>query len=206
MNTAANALPDIRRPGVGTVMSSEWTLRTPERQRRTAETLVDVWSAGGWPDGLQTYSFHLGTDGSTILHYSQWRDDRAYQEFFRNGRGPRVDRIDAAVPGIERHDLAFYRLRRTFAGDAGRPEIIVTEFIEAAGEDDARRRIDALSATRERTRPAGLITAGLHLSSDGRRILDYSEWSGEEAFDAHLGIPDGTRRIKRFRPYRSLAR
>ncbi|MFI0352877.1 hypothetical protein [Actinomadura sp. 9N407] len=186
-------------------MSSEWTVRTPERQRTTVETLVDVWTEASWPEGLYSYSFYLGTDGSTLLHYSQWQDDQAFRDFTESGRKPRVDRVDAAVPGIERHDLAFYRLHRSFAADGERsePGIVVTEFIEAEGLEDAYRKADGLADARERARPSGLVAAGLHVSSDGRRILDYSEWTAQEAFDASEGDA-GTRRIKRFRPYRSL--
>ncbi|MFD0903273.1 hypothetical protein [Actinomadura sediminis] len=207
MNTTANVLPEVTRPNVGTVMSSEWTVRTPERQLETVEILVDVWSdTSRWPDGLYTYSFYLGTDGSTVLHYSQWRDDQAYRDFFQAGRKPRVERIDAAVPGIERHDLAFYDLHRSVrAAPAGaRPEAIVTEFVPAEGPEHARRLAAELAAARERVQPDGLVSAHFHVASDGSRVLDYSEWADEAGARAYLAAAGG-RRVKVFRPYRALA-
>ncbi|GAA2428550.1 antibiotic biosynthesis monooxygenase [Actinomadura vinacea] len=187
-------------------MSSEWTVHSPQRQRKALDLQAEVWGEADWPEGLHSYTFYAGTDGSTILHYSQWRDDQAYRDFVESGRKPRMERVDAAVPGIERHDLAFYRLHRSLTIGSDEPGIVVTEFVAAGGPDDARRRVGTMADAREKARPSGLLTAGFHVSSDGSRILDYSEWTDDAAFEAYLAPQQdtGSRRIKRFRPYRSL--
>ncbi|MGH8967146.1 MAG: hypothetical protein ACRDXB_17710, partial [Actinomycetes bacterium] len=76
------------------------------------------------------------------------------------------------------------------------------EFVPADGLEDARELADS----RDRARPPGMVLAGVHISSDGSRIMDYTGWTTEEAVEAHLSSQTGPRRIKRFHPYRSLRR
>ncbi|MFI6420492.1 antibiotic biosynthesis monooxygenase [Streptomyces sp. NPDC050842] len=111
MNAVAHpdARPDLYRPGVGTVLASTWRVGTPERQRAAVEAIRTAWESREWPElGLLSYSVFIGTDGDTLLHYSQWTAEQAYEDFVRTYRDDRNAEIDAAVPGIERVELHRY--------------------------------------------------------------------------------------------------
>ncbi|MDV5144817.1 antibiotic biosynthesis monooxygenase [Streptomyces sp. SBC-4] len=111
MNAVAHpdARPELYRPGAGAVLASTWRVGTPERQRAAVEAIRTTWESREWPDlGLLSYSVFVGADGDTLLHYSQWTTEQAYEDFVRTYRDDRNAEIDAAVPGIERVELHRY--------------------------------------------------------------------------------------------------
>ncbi|MFD3664106.1 antibiotic biosynthesis monooxygenase [Streptomyces sp. NPDC058659] len=145
MNAVAHpdARPDLYRPGVGTVLASTWRVGTPERQRAAVEAIRTAWESREWPElGLLSYSVFIGTDGDTLLHYSQWTAEQAYEDFVRTYRDDRNAEIDAAVPGIERVELHRYALPHRSAAAAGTGALVhrstdgtrVLDFAEWEGE------------------------------------------------------------------------
>lgn len=187
-------LPDLTRTDVGVAMSSEWVLGTPERQRAAADAIVATWRDEPWPAGLLSYAIYLDTDGELLRHYSQWTDDAAVDAFVRTGRGPRLDRIDAVVPGIERRDLDRYQVYRGNRADDGRTTgAVVAVRVDTDGAELSRRWVDAVFEaldTDERL-PSGGIGAFFHISADGRRVLNYAEWTSPEAHLAALAANRG---------------
>ncbi|MGW6459687.1 antibiotic biosynthesis monooxygenase [Streptomyces sp. NPDC055078] len=205
-----DARPDLGRTGVGVVKVSTWDVGTPERQRATLRAIDEAWRSREWPDvGLLSYSVLPGEDGRTLMHYSQWADEAAYQEFFRTFRDARNADIDAAVPGIERLSLHSYELYRSSAeeGDTRVPGCVVTVEVEFDGPDARRQRdwVDgvfrALDSDRAGVDDADGGTGGLpdeggisgwfHISLDGTRMLNYAEWETADAHRAALSAPGG---------------
>ncbi|MFE5733356.1 antibiotic biosynthesis monooxygenase [Streptomyces sp. NPDC056528] len=163
-----HARPDLYRPGVGAVLVSTWRVGTPERQRAAVEAVRRTWEAREWPDPrLLSYSVYAGTDGDTLLHYSQWTDERAYDDFVRTHRDDRNGEIDAAVPGIERVVLHRYAPPRP-AGPIG-PDALpgAVSVVESGGEE-------AIAT--------GGIGTHVHRSADGTRVLALTEWEDVPAY------------------------
>ncbi|WHM39309.1 antibiotic biosynthesis monooxygenase [Streptomyces sp. BPTC-684] len=191
-----DALPDLRRPGVGVVKSSVWRMGTPERQRAAVEAIAKAWGSRDWPDvGLLSYSVYTGTDGDALLHYSQWQSEAAYQDFFRRLRDGRNAEIDAAVPGIERAGLHSYELYRSSGprpGDPRTPGCIVIVDVEFEGPDPDRQRawVDGVfeALDTDPDLPPGGISAHFHASLDGTRVLNYAEWESERAHIDALAV------------------
>lgn len=200
MNAVAHpdARPDLHRPGVGAVLVSTWRVGTPERQRAAVAAIRKAWESRAWPDlGLLSYSVLAGTDGDTLLHYSQWTGQGAYDDFVRTYRDDRNAEIDAAVPGIERVELRRYGPihRSTVRGATSTGELPGIVVIVEADFDpsDAGRReewVDGVFAALDEdavTRPApGGISGQFHLSTDGGRVLNYAEWESERAHEEWL--------------------
>ncbi|MFE6229098.1 antibiotic biosynthesis monooxygenase [Streptomyces sp. NPDC057854] len=204
MKTVARpgARPDLHRPGVGAVLVSTWRVGTPERQEAAVEAIRTTWERRAWPTpDLLSYSVLAGTDGETLLHYSQWTEEKAYEEFVRTFRDDRNAEIDAAVPGIERVELRRYGpIHRSTvhraAGPGKEPGIVVVveADFDAGAAGDGRReewveRVLAALADDEATaaRPAsGGISGNFHLSADGGRVLNYAEWESERAHEEWL--------------------
>lgn len=199
MNAVAqpHARPDLYRSGVGAVLASTWRVGTPDRQRAAVEAIRKTWESRDWPDlGLLSYSVYTGTDGDTLLHYSQWTSEEAYQEFVRTFRSDRNAEIDAAVPGIERVALHRYAPPyRSIAteGDDRIPGCVVIVDVEFDGPDADRQRawvdgvIEAVE-TDPKLAPGG-ISGHFHLGVDGTRILNYAEWESEQAHIEALARP-----------------
>ncbi|MFK4067752.1 antibiotic biosynthesis monooxygenase [Streptomyces sp. NPDC029674] len=208
--TSTGTLPDPTRPDGGLTFISTWSTGSPERQRATLDAIAKAWETRPWPhEGLLSYTVYAGSDGSTVLHHSQWRDEAAYQEFFAsagNGRDARNAEIDAAVPGIERLGLNKTRLYRSWSDGRGRegrePGAIVIAQADFEGPDADRQRawadgmIDALDDGSGGA--PGLYAAHFHVSTDGRRVLTYAEWESEQAhIDALAPAGDGA--VARYR-------
>ncbi|MFJ5258882.1 antibiotic biosynthesis monooxygenase [Streptomyces sp. NPDC088387] len=197
MTRRTDAHPDLVRPEAGAPFFSTWRLGAPERQRQAVEAVAAAWERRPWPTGrLLSYHVYTGHDGSTLMHHSQWADERAYEGFVKTRRQETVDEIDTAVPGIERLGLDRYRRYRSQerpAGDRRVPGLIVAVRIEFEQGAAARRRewvdlvLTALAGDEEGHR--GLISAHFHLSQDGTHVLNYAEWEDDAAYDAALAAP-----------------
>ncbi|MFF9868743.1 antibiotic biosynthesis monooxygenase [Streptomyces sp. NPDC013953] len=191
------ARPDLTRSDVGVVKASTWRVGTPERQRATLDAIAKAWQTRDWPfAGLLSYTVHTGEDGDTLFHYSQWRDEAAYQEFFTRYRDDRNDEIDAAVPGIERVGIASYELYRRTGLGAGGPRVpgcVVIVDVAFDGPDHERQRdwVDGVFEALEtdpHPHPGG-ISGTFHTSLDGTRVLNYAEWESAEAHIEALAAP-----------------
>ncbi|MER5768401.1 antibiotic biosynthesis monooxygenase [Streptomyces sp. NPDC001985] len=196
-----DARPDPRRPGVGLVKISTWEVGTPERQRAAVDAIARAWHSREWPDvGLLSYTVHIGEDGHTLLHYSQWTAEEAYQQFFARYRDEKNAEIDAAVPGIERLGLHSYELYESVGGGPDDPRVpgcVVIVEVEFDGPDPVRQRewadtvltaigSDAAAPDGQR---AGGISGSFHLGTDGTRVLNYAEWESADAHRAALAAP-----------------
>jgi Antibiotic biosynthesis monooxygenase len=186
----SSKLPEIARSDAGTILVSEWKVGTPERQQALVEAFVAAFAAPGesvpWQQGLLSVNLFLSADGQTVLNYAQWTGDDAYHEFARTHRRELAAQIDRAVPGIERSGPVKYRLYRSgVRHDAPVPGCVVIVSIEFDGADEQRQRrwvdavFEALEAETE-LHPGG-ISGYFHISVDGTRVLNYAEWTSEEA-------------------------
>ncbi|MGW0556310.1 antibiotic biosynthesis monooxygenase [Streptomyces sp. NPDC002926] len=197
MTAQPDSRPDLTRAESGLVQVSTWDVGTPERQRAAVEAVAEVWQSRDWPGaGLLSYSVFVGEDGTTLLHYSQWRDEDAYQDFLRAHRDDRNEEIDAAVPGIQRRGPRSYQLYRSGGrgtDDRRIPGCVVIVDVEFDGPDTERQRawVDGVfEALRTEPHPhPGGIAGHFHVSVDGTRVLNYAEWESAEAHREALTAP-----------------
>ncbi|RYJ27047.1 hypothetical protein CU044_3541 [Streptomyces sp. L-9-10] len=219
MSVRLSTVPEITRPGVGLVLASTWRVGTPERQRATVDAITRAWRSREWPDvGLLSYSVFTGDDGGTPRHYSQWRDQEAYDAFVRTFRDERNAEIDAAVPGIERVGLHAYELYRSgtpVEGETRVPGCVVFVDVEFEGPGPGRQKswvdtvFEALDDDPDTS--SGGISAHFHLGTDGTRVLNYAEWESAQAHIDALdapgdGVGSATELWKRVRSYPGLKR
>ncbi|MGW6905614.1 antibiotic biosynthesis monooxygenase [Streptomyces sp. NPDC054940] len=196
MTRRTHTHPDLAHPEIGAPFFSTWRVGTPLRQRQTVDAIAATWQRRPWPaDSLLGYHVYTGHDASTLLHYSQWRSEAAFEAFTKTHRQERVDEIDTAVPGIERLWLGRYRHYRSLSrpDDTRVPGCIVIVDIEFEGPDAERQRawVDAVvEAVEAEPNPnAGGIAAHFHLSTDGTRVLNYAEWESAQAHIEALAAP-----------------
>ncbi|MEZ0071525.1 nitroreductase/quinone reductase family protein [Planotetraspora sp. GP83] len=162
MTASQNTLPDITLPSACTVLIAE----SPIEQVKIAE-LEHV----PWPKGLLSYSAFLSTDGETVLTYTQWTYGEADREFL------------AGLTGAEPVEYSLYRSR--VQDEPSVPGCVVVVSAEFDGPDPERQRrwvdtvFEALDAETEP--PPGGISGHFHLSTDGTRVVNYAEWTDEQA-------------------------
>lgn len=185
-----DVLPDITRPDVGIITISEWRVDSPERQKAAVDANMDAWRHAPWPEGLISHSCYAGTDGHTIMHYAQWSYEEAYDTFLKTGRSDRVQNIDAVVPGIERIGIKKYQHYRSIIPD-GEPRVpgcIVIVSFETDGPATQRRFVDTLIDTvSSRITPhPGMIASHFHHSIDGTQVINYAEFTNEQAHEETL--------------------
>ncbi|MER6696046.1 antibiotic biosynthesis monooxygenase [Streptomyces fimicarius] len=189
--------PDPARTDARIAKVSTWNVGTPQRQREAVDAIRKTWESRAWPHpGLLSYSVHAGEDGATLLHYSRWTGEQAFQDFVREVRDGRNAEIDAAVPGIERLALHTYELYRSglrAEGDTRETGCVVIVDVEFDGPDPDRQRawVDAVfeAIGEEAELPAGGIAAHFHTSTDGTRVLNYAEWESAGHHIAALAAP-----------------
>jgi hypothetical protein len=214
--TGDDRLPVIARPDATVSTFSEWTTGSSERQHAALDAAIDAWTDRARPDGMLSYTCFLSTDGSTLRHHTQWTDDDARSRFWSaespeaaparlaESQVARVRTIDEVVPGIERDGLAVYDLYRSHLAAGPAPAtgcvVIVTVDFEGPDRDRQARWVDevvaALDAEPEPT--PGLIAAHFHRSVDGTKVVNYAEWTSEQAHhDALDQGPDGLSQTER---------
>lgn len=176
------ALPDLGRSDATVVMISEWAVGTEQRQSAAVNAIADAWRGAPQAFAPLSYSVFPSIDGDTLLHYSQWVSEDAFHDFVQSQRQSRIDKIDAAVPGIERYGLGSYQLYRSHLPVEPVPAAgcMVAIRVEADGPERQRQWVDAVIEALQGDHVPGLVAAHFHICSDGR-IVNYALWESAQA-------------------------
>jgi hypothetical protein len=170
-----------------------------EVQRVGADALIDAWDHLPWPNGFISISTALGTDGASVHHYSQWRDQAKFDAFIADGTINPAPYIVERAPNMTMTTPVQYTLYRS-ERDPSDAETGCLAFIEIEFDGpDEQRQHDWVNAVFDALRhdaetgllPPGGLAAHFHVSLDGRRILNVAEWESEEAHIAALNRGGG---------------
>lgn len=166
----AAGFPVIDRPDLKTVLVLTHDVDTAGRQRAMADSLVAAWKRGPWPPDVLSWSCFISTDGASLLSYTQSAAAHPH----------------TALPGLggAGEQPTVYQLYRslTTAGETPVPECLVTALFATDGPRRQREFVDTLlAALPEDEGHPGAISAHFHLSTDGAHLLNYTEWTSEEA-------------------------
>ncbi|HEY9332620.1 MAG TPA: antibiotic biosynthesis monooxygenase [Streptomyces sp.] len=181
---AARRGPDIARPDATSIHVTHWY--APDRTAALA-LLGEVstrWADAAWPEGLLSFHAYLSTEGDTVLAYVQAAHPTAHAELVRTLRGP------ASAAAVS------YRLHTSVVLDrSGAPPgaVVVATFDVDGAERQERIVASVAKAVTEapQAEREGMIGAHFHASADGSRVLNYAEWTSD---DAHLAFLDGAAR------------
>ena len=187
MNSATTQhWPRIAHPGAGLVLVSEANVGTVQRQHAFAAAFRSSWDGEEWPRGLISVTLFAGADWDTVLTYAQWEDEDSYRAFARSILPARREKISIAVPGVQSTPPIAYRLYRESHRENGpKPGCLVVVRVEFNACDADRQAcwvnavFDALAGEPEL--PPGGLSGYFHLSTDGKHVLHYAEWTREQA-------------------------
>ncbi|MFH8566969.1 antibiotic biosynthesis monooxygenase [Streptomyces sp. NPDC017993] len=184
-----DVFPEIRRPDSGLVLISEWDAESPEGQRAVQDGVARAWEETPLPAGFLSRVLFAGTDGRSVLDYAQWTTDAAHREFVRREEAGLRERVAAALDGVGGDGEAGYgrfRLYRSLLpeGVAPAPGCVVRVAFRTAGEGAARQLVDGLMDMFDGWQSGtGGIASHFHLSEDGTRVVNYSEWTDAESHE-----------------------
>lgn len=186
---AARRGPDIARPDATSVHITHWHAPGRDAARALLDEVSDRWAAAVWPDGLLSFHAYLGTDGDTVLTYVQSARPTAHHDLVRTLQGP------AAAAAVS------YRLHTSVVLDrtGTPPGAVVVATFDVDGADAQERIIESV-ARAVTDAPAeqrdGMLSAHFHASTDGSRVLNYAEWTSDEA---HVAFLEGAARAATLR-------
>ncbi|MBZ4015347.1 antibiotic biosynthesis monooxygenase [Streptomyces purpurogeneiscleroticus] len=173
-------LPDIRHAGTAAVFVSHWYVPDRTTALKDLDEVTAAWETAEWPADILSFSSYLSTDGNTVLTYAQCASAAAYRPFTRALTGP------ASAEAVE------YRLYRSFVPDgatADAPGCVVAATFDTDGPLCQRNVVEQIVATVGREGPHakdGLLATHFHTSVDGTRVLNYAEWTTDEAHETFL--------------------
>ncbi|TDC57494.1 MFS transporter [Actinomadura sp. KC345] len=169
MRSVSGDLPDVMRDDAGAVLVGE---------PASGDTAVGDELRERTP-GLLSLSRFVSADGESVLLYAQTTGDERAAGRLRSR-------------GVECTEYVLYR---SHAPETSRvPGCVVAVSVETRDAAVARQWSDAVIAALESEGHTGGLSAHLHISTDGTRVLNYAEWADEQAHraamdDTHPGSP-----------------
>ncbi|AWN27953.1 antibiotic biosynthesis monooxygenase [Streptomyces sp. NEAU-S7GS2] len=188
-----DVFPEIRRADAGAVLISEWDAGSPAGQRAVLDGVAHAWEETPLPAGFLSRVLFAGTDGRSVLNYAQWTSDAAHREFVRTENTGLSERIAAVLDGVGdvgNSGPGRFRLYRSMLphGAPQEPGCVVRVAFRTTGHDAARGLVDGLlERVGERQRGDGGIASHFHISEDGDRVVNYSEWTDPESHEREVG-------------------
>ncbi|MEU3272495.1 NAD(P)H-binding protein [Saccharomonospora sp. NPDC006951] len=176
-------LPVATLPDAEVVIMTTWTVQGKQQQLAAADAAMAAWDSVAWPEGLLHYSVLLGTDGTSLLHYSQWSGEHAIDLFQRTDPPARVEGILAAVPGIRRNGGARYtRYRSQGRANPQHVGCVAVVSFETANRGIAESFVDELTGGADGESPDEESPIGINflISTDGASLVNYAEFPDEQ--------------------------
>ncbi|MEU1473248.1 antibiotic biosynthesis monooxygenase [Streptomyces sp. NPDC005761] len=181
---AARRGPDIARRDVSSVHITHWYAPGRSAGLALLDGVSGQWAGAAWPEGLLSFHAYLSTEGDTVLAYVQATRPTAHRDLTRTLRGP------AAAGAVS------YRLHTSVVLDrsAAPPGAVVIATFDVDGPERQDRIVESVAKAVTEAPPAqreGMLSAHFHAATDGSRVLNYAEWTSDEA---HLAFLDGAAR------------
>lgn len=138
--------------------------------------------------GFISASFHKSYDGTSVVNYSQWENRKSYEDAI-NFLNPDEVAIGEKIFDIADPDWNIYEL--VFSAGTN-PTIIskdtslVTVINKFSVEPENNKRLlELLDDLRKVVEiQPGFISANVHKSFEGSRIVSYAQWKTKEAYQA----------------------
>ncbi|VEP16398.1 putative antibiotic biosynthesis monooxygenase [Hyella patelloides LEGE 07179] len=135
--------------------------------------------------GFVSANLHKSTDGVKVANYAQWASTAEFEAFRNNVE---IQKKAEKLFTFDRPDSHVYEIV-TCESKVGTPEIkegeYLTHFAEFSMKPENQPKMIELA--KEHVKPAmeqpGLISATFHRSLDGTRVINYGQWSNQEAIE-----------------------
>ena len=155
----------------------------PKQQDDLLNTIAEFLETVKTQPGFISANLHKSTDGVKVVNYAQWSSIEAFKTFSQNQE---VQAKAAKLYEFGKPDVHVYEIVAS-ESKVGTPEIkegeYIAHFAEFSMQPDNQPKMVELA--KEHLSPAmeqsGLISATFHRSLDGTRVINYGQWSDENA-------------------------
>ena len=138
--------------------------------------------------GFISASFHKSYDGTSVVNYSQWENHKSYEDainFLTLDEVQIGEKIfDIADPDWNIYELVFSAGTNptVISKDANLVTVINKFSVEPENLKRLLQLLDDLRAIVEKQ--SGFISANVHKSFEGTRIVSYAQWNTKEDYQA----------------------
>ena len=138
--------------------------------------------------GFISASLHKSFDGTSMVNYAQWDSRKSYEEainFLKPDEVKIGEKIfDIADPDWNIYDLVFSAGKNpTTISQEGNLVTVINKFsIEPENQKMLLNQLEGLKAVVEKL--PGFISANVHRSLDGKRVVSYAQWDTKESYQA----------------------
>ena len=138
--------------------------------------------------GFVSTSFHKSFDGTSMVNYAQWENRKSYEDainFLSQDEVKIGEKIfDIADPDWNIYELVFSAGTNPtrISKDANLVTIINKFSVEPEDHKRLLQLLDDLRVVVEKQR--GFISANVHKSFEGSRIVSYAQWNTKEEYQA----------------------
>lgn len=205
----------IRDAACRALTASRYTFASDEERAAAVATML--WHVAPAP-GFLRYSLYRGLEEPTLLELSQWSNEGTRDH---SSERHRILRAVAAYTPRLRFSCDWHHVCegpcRTFVRAHDRPAVCLVVDRQSIVRDEShvsREWIDKVIAALEGRAPAGLCAASFFVSSSGKVVLNFSEWTSaaayrdalEKGYLAPYGSVDDTPAWKSIRAHPGITR
>ena len=155
----------------------------PEQQSELIEVIKDFLVTVKVQPGFVSANLHQSIDGVKVINYAQWSDMQAFEAFRNN------EEVQAKAAKLFEFDTPDSHVYEIVASESkvGTPKIKQGEYITHFAEFrmTAENQPQMIKLAKEHVKSAiaqpGLISATFHRSLDGTRVINYGQWSNQDA-------------------------
>ena len=155
----------------------------PEQQSELIEVIKDFLVTVKVQPGFVSANLHQSIDGVKVINYAQWSDMQAFEAFRNN------EEVQAKAAKLFEFDTPDSHVYEIVASESkvGTPKIKKGEYVTHFAEFrmTAENQPQMIKLAQENLKPAiaqpGLISATFHRSLDGTRVINYGQWSNQDA-------------------------
>jgi len=138
--------------------------------------------------GFISASLHKSFDGTSVVNYAQWETRKSYEEainFLKPDEVKTGEKIfDIADPDWNIYDLVFSAGRTpTLISQDNKLVTVINKFsMEPENQKKLVKLLDDLRQVVEKL--PGFISANVHRSLDGTKVVSYAQWNSKEDYQA----------------------
>lgn len=138
--------------------------------------------------GFISANLHKSFDGTSVVNYAQWENRKSYEEainFLKTDEVKVGEKIfNIADPDWNIYDLAFSAGKSpTIISPEANLVTVINKFsVDPKNQKKLLEQLDDLRAVVEKL--PGFISANVHRSLDGTRVVSYAQWNTKENYQA----------------------
>ncbi|WP_414621682.1 antibiotic biosynthesis monooxygenase family protein [Calothrix sp. CCY 0018] len=155
-----------------------------EKQQELIDTIAKFGDTVKQQPGFVSANIHKSLDGVKVANYAQWQTKEDFENFLKN---PEAQEKKAKLREFNQPDSHVYEVIISESKE-GIPKIekkYIYHFAEFRMQPENQLKMVELAKENvgKAMKLPGLVSANFHRSLDGTRVINYGQWSNQEAIE-----------------------